>query len=448
VSACAQRRGGTPSLALLPSPDEILFPSAVQQSMLLASGRHHRRAHSDPFVFDEPFGASLASLEGADAWSKSTSSCMFDDATESMSVAGGGQAMHLESGLSGIEVHGSPDLDESSSWGDWGAAAGGAGNGGDVWPSSPTACMGPAERDHCGSIPTFPPHAPPAEQYQQPQVPPQPSLPYLSMSWDTPSDDPSDWEPQNSTLDGTIGPGVAVGIAPAAGDGGGTVTAAVPVNNKRGRTAVGSPLAGRVAKSGRTATTVEGLGGATAALAKPPPLMEKPLPAEIAHSMLLDPSFDPGCRPSNFDGCDGRWVFKEAAGADRPARSGTDRADRWHNSGGVRGARNMPISRPLVRRRYGSVSRHGQILYRFHEYCLLRPCATPADDPTGDSGYEEDRSTALFHVMPKRSGRGRPSKAEAIGPDHLWKSFGFDACKGLPIKTEASLQAVFEMTSA
>ena len=32
------------------------------------------------------------------------------------------------------------------------------------------------------------------------------------------------------------------------------------MNNKRGRTAVGSPLAGRVAKSGRTATTVEGLG--------------------------------------------------------------------------------------------------------------------------------------------------------------------------------------------
>jgi len=153
--------------------------------------------------------------------------------------------------------------------------------------------------------------------------------------------------------------------------------------------------------------------------------MEKPLPSEIAYRMLTDDGYQPGARPLSFDGLDGRWVFKEDSRNRAPnGRTRVDKkADRWHNSGGVRGARDMPTERPLVRRRYGSVSRAGTILWRFHEYSLVKK----VPDPDAKDGYrmDEDRSTVVFHVMPKRSGRGRPSKAEADLPAQLWKQFGF-----------------------
>jgi len=160
-------------------------------------------------------------------------------------------------------------------------------------------------------------------------------------------------------------------------------------------------------------------------MGEPPALMEKPLPSEIAYRMLTDDGYQPGARPLSFDGLDGRWVFKEDSRDRGPnARHKIDKkADRWHNSGGVRGARDMPTERPLVRRRYGSVSRGGTILWRFHEYSLVKQ----VEDPASEDGYrvDEDRSTTVFHVMPKRAGRGRPSKAEADLPAQLWKQFGF-----------------------
>lgn len=160
-------------------------------------------------------------------------------------------------------------------------------------------------------------------------------------------------------------------------------------------------------------------------MAEPPALMEKPLPSEIAYRMLTDDGYQPGARPLSFDGLDGRWVFKEESRDRGPnARYQIDqKADRWHNSGGVRGARDMPTERPLVRRRYGSVSRGGTILWRFHEYSVVKRI----EDPDSEGGYrlDEDRSTTVFHVMPKRTGRGRPSKAEADLPAQLWKQFGF-----------------------
>jgi hypothetical protein len=160
-------------------------------------------------------------------------------------------------------------------------------------------------------------------------------------------------------------------------------------------------------------------------MGEPPALMEKPLPSEIAYRMLTDDGYQPGARPLSFDGLDGRWVFKEDSRDRGPnARHKIDKkADRWHNSGGVRGARDMPTERPLVRRRYGSVSRGGTILWRFHEYSLVKR----VEDPASEDGYrmDEDRATTVFHVMPKRAGRGRPSKAEADLPALLWKQFGF-----------------------
>ena len=160
---------------------------------------------------------------------------------------------------------------------------------------------------------------------------------------------------------------------------------------------------------------------------EPPPLLQKPLPAEVAARMLHDDSYDPGPRPVIFNG--GQWLFKEKSRVRPPnarAVDRSDRADRWHNSGGVRGARDMPKNAtPLVRRRYGSVAQHGQILYRFHEYSSL----AVVQDPTAPGGQriDEDRSTVVFHVMPKRSGKGRPSKAEAELPAQMWKAFGWDA---------------------
>lgn len=86
----------------------------------------------------------------------------------------------------------------------------------------------------------------------------------------------------------------------------------------------------------------------------------------------------------------------------------------------------MPTEAPVVRRRYGSVHRAGNILWRFHEYSVVKRVADAA--AAGGVRLEEDRSTVVFHVMPKRAGerrRGRPSKAEADLPAQLWKEFGF-----------------------
>jgi len=189
-----------------------------------------------------------------------------------------------------------------------------------------------------------------------------------------------------------------------------------PTGQKRQRVPGGSPHPREHKRAGKAPPP--------SADESPPPLMEKPLPSEIAYRMLTDDAYHPGGRPANFDGRAQRWIFKERNG-DRSGGNGRSKmdkkADRWHNSGGVRGARDMPAEMPTVRRRYGSVSRQGTILWRFHEYSLLNRV------PDGMSGMrlEEDRSTVVFHVMPKRAGRGRPSKAEADLPAQLWQQYGF-----------------------
>lgn len=163
---------------------------------------------------------------------------------------------------------------------------------------------------------------------------------------------------------------------------------------------------------------------------EPPALLQKPLPPEIAARMLLDENYQPGKRPGSFISKDGQWIFKETVRVlgirKKGDRNKEDKSDRWHNSGGVRGARDMPVKgsgRPIVRRRYGSVARQGVIMWRFHEYSLLDVVA----DPTTEDGQRvvEDRSTVVFHIMPKRNCRGRPSKAdaEADAPAELWKDF-------------------------
>ena len=156
---------------------------------------------------------------------------------------------------------------------------------------------------------------------------------------------------------------------------------------------------------------------------EPPALLQKPLPPEIAARMLVDENYHPGKRPGSFISKDGQWIFKETDFRSRCTRWHIG-SDRWHNGGGVRGARDMPVKgsgRPIVRRRYGSVARQGVIMWRFHEYSLLNVVA----DPTTEDGQRvvEDRSTVVFHIMPKRNGRGRPSKAEADAPAELWKDF-------------------------
>lgn len=111
----------------------------------------------------------------------------------------------------------------------------------------------------------------------------------------------------------------------------------------------------------------------------------------------------------------------------------------------------MPIDQPTVRRRYGSILRGRTILWRYHEYSLVRklrqPVTAASETTTGEkdengekvsadgtgrgSGsrasasineelYEEDRRVVIFHVMPKRTAKGRPSKEEDEAPAALW----------------------------
>ena len=190
-----------------------------------------------------------------------------------------------------------------------------------------------------------------------------------------------------------------------------------------------------------TLTAAAAAATAAAATTEVATLLEKPLPPQVAMSMLNSLAFDPGSRPTIFGSTAGaggqcQWLFKEhhtpvhapetgklSIGRPRRERLDTQRADRWHNSGGVRGSRDMCVkgSRdkvPVVRRRYGSIVRDKKITYRYHEYSLLRKSEVSGE-------LLEDRTTVIFHVMPKRTGKGRPSKDEAEGSLALWQQHGF-----------------------
>ena len=94
---------------------------------------------------------------------------------------------------------------------------------------------------------------------------------------------------------------------------------------------------------------------------------------------------------------------------------------------GIKGSRDIPPGRPLVRRRYGAVvGADGSKGFRYHEYTLVRIVEAPAADGSGrlERTVTEDRSKVLFHVMPKRTEKGRPSKSESEAPAKLWASLG------------------------
>eukprot|EP01043_Picozoa_sp_COSAG02_P071348 COSAG02_NODE_13003_length_1462_cov_1.033749_3_plen_157_part_01 len=94
---------------------------------------------------------------------------------------------------------------------------------------------------------------------------------------------------------------------------------------------------------------------------------------------------------------------------------------------GIKGSRDMPPDLPLVRRRYGAVVQaDGSKGFRYHEYTRVRIIETLAADGSGqiERTVTEDRSEVLFHVMPKRTEKGRPSKSETEAPAKLWASLG------------------------
>jgi hypothetical protein len=89
-------------------------------------------------------------------------------------------------------------------------------------------------------------------------------------------------------------------------------------------------------------------------------------------------------------------VFKE-----RPKRRAT-LSDRWSNSGGMKGGRDLPFDSvcPFVRRRYGTVSgKH------YYEYTLLHKRS---------SCIFEDKSATLFHILPTPPVLGDGRRAERV----------------------------------
>eukprot|EP01044_Picomonas_judraskeda_P012968 COSAG03_NODE_1911_length_3365_cov_10.347214_5_plen_371_part_00 len=216
-------------------------------------------------------------------------------------------------------------------------------------------------------------------------------------------------------------------------------------------------------------------------LAAWPEELTKPLPATLVARMLLDDRYQPGRRPYAFDPLGGTFVFKEHAGSlevvarapGRPRLSSqikcsTKGADRWHNSGGKAGARHMAVKGGVVRvrRRYGRLEpKGGSAACRFHAYTLMlkappaasnpaqivptspartatedtaiammammgetgpatvprpAPTSTAAASQLGSEEWVEKRSCTVYHVMPRRPGRGRSTLEEESGQAELW----------------------------
>eukprot|EP01049_Picozoa_sp_SAG25_P014119 SAG25_NODE_2395_length_1654_cov_1.477170_1_plen_282_part_10 len=99
-------------------------------------------------------------------------------------------------------------------------------------------------------------------------------------------------------------------------------------------------------------------------------------------------------------------IYKEMPKQRRRAK----KSDRWANSGGKRGSRDLPYNSPtpFIRRRYGSVfpvpqgptdKPKGK---RYYEYTLLRPAA--------DGTIEEDKTRTLFHILPSPGDTDRGRK--------------------------------------
>ena len=127
--------------------------------------------------------------------------------------------------------------------------------------------------------------------------------------------------------------------------------------------------------------------------------------------MLSDQEFRPGARPTRFDSELNLWIFKEGPGFHtRKKAAAGGRSDRWHNSGGAKAARDLPLSQPLVRRRYGSLAQQDGTKYRYHEYCLVTQ-----DAKTGD--FVQDRAAVLFHVMLPLAGAAKATVGTGSASD-------------------------------
>ena len=114
------------------------------------------------------------------------------------------------------------------------------------------------------------------------------------------------------------------------------------------------------------------------------------LSAHDIRSLILSP--DPFTERPDTDTPD--WaVYKECPKQRRRAKN----SDRWANSGGMKGSRDLPYNSPtpFVRRRYGSVFSHHEPSgkgKRYYEYTLLHQ--------REDGTTYEDKSASLFHILP------------------------------------------------
>jgi hypothetical protein len=183
--------------------------------------------------------------------------------------------------------------------------------------------------------------------------------------------------------------------------------------------------------------------------------LKNPLPPEVALRMLTDGAYQPGRRPQRFKPSQGGFIFKES-GERVPVPHGRQ-SDRWHNSGGKRGARDMELAgrtSQILRRRYGSIASGGVTKWRFHEYCLsdfgpsLPPPQCPDDGADGvvPAARErvEDRRTVLFHVMPRRASKGRPKRTDEVAVERLWSKVAPD----LPWKKDSGTATSTQQRSA
>ena len=188
------------------------------------------------------------------------------------------------------------------------------------------------------------------------------------------------------------------------------------------------------------------------------------LPDELVERLLRDEGFQPGGRPSHFrapvPGSVAEnpgppastehappvgWLFKET-GTDRNRRRHSE-ADRWRNSGGKAGARDLPAGAPVVRRRYGKLTpaaTNAPLLawcapppppgekrkaaqrttrptakegFAYHEYTLLDP-----SKQREDGALQDDVSRYLFHVVPVRDVRAPCPPCSRRGRAHRHRS--------------------------
>ena len=127
------------------------------------------------------------------------------------------------------------------------------------------------------------------------------------------------------------------------------------------------------------------------------------LPLETLNLMLTSDDFQPGPRPNRFSEANGQWLFKETKSLHHKRRGGGNaalNADTWKHSGGMAVAQDLPVDRPVIRRRYGSVvvagsSASDTLLYKFRRYSTL----LPGTILSASGRLAESKEVVLFHVV-------------------------------------------------